>query len=697
MKVFESERIRNLSVVGHGDSGKTTLVSALLYTSGAVNRLGRVEDGTTITDYDEDEIERKITINTALAHCEWKSNKINLLDTPGYRAFILDAKSSMTAAETALVVVDSVSGVEVQTEVVWDFAAEYGVPRFIVINKLDRDNGSFPRTLEACQKAFGREVVPVQIPVGREKDFRGVVDLLKNKALVSAWDGKGDTKEEEIPDSLKEEVEARREELIEMIAESDDELMEQFFENGTLSEAEMQKGLAKSVKEARIFPVFCTSASHNVGIRSLLESIVSLSPSPVDRQPLQATKAGAEEVTEVQISPSGPAAAFVFKTLADPFAGRINLLKVYAGSLKSDSVVRNLSKDIDERLGTLQIFQGKSHEAVTEVAAGDICGVLKLKGTKTGDTLGERGFSSVFPEVVYSEPAISFAVEPASRGDEEKIGSAVTKIMEEDPSLRFDRDQQTNEFLLSGSGQLHIEVSVGKLKKRFGVDVILKTPKVPYRETITASADVQGRHKKQTGGHGQFGDCKIKMEPLPRDAEFEFENKIFGGAIPRTYIPAVEKGILEAAAKGYLAGFPVVNFKVVLYDGSYHEVDSSEMAFKIAGALAFKKAMEKARPVLLEPIMDVEVYVPEENAGDIMGDLNGRRGRIQGMDIKGTTQVVRAQVPMAEMLNYQPTLTSMTGDRGSYHMQPSHYDVVPHNLAEKVIEQAKKEAEEASK
>ncbi|HUV13067.1 MAG TPA: elongation factor G [Acidobacteriota bacterium] len=697
MKVFESERIRNLSVVGHGDAGKTTLVSALLYTSGAVNRLGKVEDGTTITDYDDDEVDRKITINTALAHCEWKSTKINLLDTPGYRAFILDAKSSMTAAEAALLVVDSVSGVEVQTEVVWDFAAEYEVPRFIIINKLDRDNGSFARALESCQKAFGREVVPIQIPLGKESDFKGVVDLIKNKAFVYAWDGKGNAKEEEVPATLKDEVETRREELIEMIAESDDQLMEKFFENGTLSEAEMQKGLSKSIRDGRIHPVLCTSASHNVGVRSLLDTIVSLSPSPVDRRPVKAVKAGSEDAAEVKIEQKGATSAFVFKTLADQFAGRITLLKVYSGNLKSDSVLHNLNKDKDERLGTLQVFQGKSHEAIPEVAAGDICGVLKLKETKTGDTLADRGFSFMFPEVSYPEPAISFAVEPASRGDEEKIGSAVSKIMEEDPSLRFDRDQQTNEFLLSGSGQLHIEVSVGKLKKRFGVDVLLKTPKVPYRETITASADVQGRHKKQTGGHGQFGDCKIKMEPLTHNEGFEFENKIFGGAIPRTYIPAVEKGIVEAASKGFLAGFPVVNFKVVLYDGSYHDVDSSEMAFKIAGAIAFKKAMEKARPVLLEPIMDVEVYVPEENAGDIMGDLNGRRGRIQGMDIKGSTQVIRAQVPMAEMLNYQPTLTSMTGDRGSYHMQQSHYDVVPHNLAEKVIEQAKKEAEEAHK
>ncbi len=695
MKVFDSDKIRNVAVVGHGDTGKTTLVSALLYTSGAVNRMGRVEDGTTITDYDEDEIERKVTINTALAYCEWKGHKVNFLDTPGYRAFVLDAKSAMAAAETAVVLADAVSGVEVQTEVVWDFATSFDTAKIIVINKLDRDNASFQRTIDALNQAFGREVVPIQIPIGEEKDFKGVVDLIRNKAYFFEWDGDGRPKEQEIPADLADTVAQRREELIEMVAESDESLMEKFFEEGTLAEQDLILGLGRSIRQRRIYPALCASASHNVGAAPILDAIIELCPSPLDRTPVPIVSTAGEEEATLKVDPSGPPVGFVFKTLADPFAGRITLLKIYSGTFKSDTSLHNLSSDTDERLGALQVFQGKTHEGISEANAGDICGVLKLRNTTTGDTLAPSNFGSTVRRVNYPEPSISFAIEPASRGDEEKIGSAVGRIMEEDPSLRFSRDQQTKEFLLSGTGQLHIEVSVAKLKKRYGVEVILKTPKVPYRETVTGSADVQGRHKKQTGGHGQFGDCKIKMEPMPRGEGFVFEDVIFGGAIPKQYIPAVEKGVVEAADKGYLAGFPVVDFKVILYDGSYHDVDSSEMAFKIAGGLAFRKAMEKAHPVLLEPIMNVEVYAPEENAGDIMGDLNSRRGRIQGMDVKGHTQVIRAQVPLAEMLNYQPALTSMTGGRGSYQMEQSHYDIVPPHLAEKVIAEAKKEAEES--
>lgn len=697
MKIFESEKLRNLAVVGHGDTGKTTLVSAMLYSTGAVNRMGRVEEGTTVTDYDDDEIERKITINTAVAYCEWKGHKLNLLDTPGYRAFILDAKAAMTAAETAMVVIDAVSGAEVQTEMVWEFADEFNLPRVVVINKLDRDNASFDRALESAQKVFGREVVPVQVPIGIEKTFRGLVDLIRNKAYLYEWDGNGAFKEAEVPADMADMVAERREQLIEMVAEGDDQLMEKFFEEGSLSEEEILTGLTKSIRNRSIYPAFCASASHNIGIRPLLEAVIALCPSPLDRAAVPAEALKGQVPAELQVRKDGPSAGFVFKTLADPFAGRINLVKVYSGTLKSDSSVKNLTTGSDERLGTLQAFQGKAHEGVAEAPAGDICGVLKLRETTTGDTLATPDLGCRVLKVKYPEPAISFAVEPASRADEEKISVAVARIMEEDPSLRFTRDAQTKEFLLSGSGQLHVEVSVAKLKKRYGVEVLLKTPKVPYRETIVGNADVQGRHKKQTGGHGQFGDCKIRMEPLPRGEGFKFEDVIFGGSIPKQYIPAVEKGVVDAAERGFLAGYPVVDFKVTLYDGSYHDVDSSEMAFKIAGALAFKKAMEVAKPVLLEPVMNVEVYAPEENAGDIMGDLNSRRGRIQGMDIKGSTQVVKAQVPLSEMLNYQPSLTSMTGGRGSYQMEYSHYDIVPAHMAEKIIAEAKREAEEANK
>lgn len=694
MKVFSSERIRNIAVVGHGDAGKTSLVSALLFTSGAVNRLGRVDDGNTVTDYDEDEIERKITINTALAHYIWEDNKVNLLDTPGYRAFILDAKATMVAAETALVVVDAVAGVEVQTEKVWSFAEEFKLARALVLNKLDRERAGFGRSLESLQETFGRTVIPVQIPIGQEREFKGIVDLILNRAFIYETDGSGRFRTVDIPDEHRDESATRREQLIELIAEQDDELMEKFFEQGSLTDDELVSGLHNAISRRDIFPLFCTASTANIGSRQLLDWTVKLFPSPLRREPRMASKTSGSTEKEISIRDDGPASGYVFKTLADPYAGRVSMVKVFTGALKSDSNLRNFNSDRDEHVGNLLVLQGKSHEPVPEVHAGDICAILKLKETTTGDTLGDRSFGAVYKKVEFPEPAISFAVEPKSRGDEDKIGSVVTRLTEEDPSIRFRRDLQTKEFLISGMGQLHIEVVVNKLKKKFGVEVLLKPPKVPYRETITGTADVQGRHKKQTGGRGQYGDCKIRMEPLERGAGFEFADAIFGGAIPRNYIPAVEKGIVEAAEKGYLAGYPVVDFKVTLYDGSYHDVDSSELAFKIAGSLAFKKAMEQARPVLLEPIMNVEVYIPEECAGDVMGDLNARRGRITGMDVTGTSQVIRAQAPMAEMLTYQTALNSMTAGRGSFHMELSHYDIVPPHLTEKIIAEAQKEREE---
>ena len=690
MATFDSERIRNIGIVGHGDAGKTLLVSAMLFSSGDVSRLGRIEDGSTVTDYDEDEIERQVTISSSVAHCHWKGHKINVVDTPGYSAFVFDAKTALLGVETALVVVDGVEGVGVQTEQVWSFAEDLGLARAIVLSKMDRDRASLRRSLRSLQDAFGRSVVPVQLPIGKESEFKGVVDLLSGKAFAGRADGSGDFKEVEVPDDLKSDAERMREELVEMIAERDDDLMERFFEEGTLSEEEMRAGLGRSLERGLIFPVFCVSSVHNNGVKQLLDQIVNLFPNPLQRKPFAAVTAEGEPA-EIVPSKDGPLAVYAFKTFADPFAGRINILRVISGTLKSDNRIKNLTRDQSERFGSLQVFQGKSHEAVSELRAGDIGGVLKLKDTRTGDTLGAPTMKHRVKQVELAEPAISFAVEPSTRGDEEKIGSAIAKVLEEDPSLQFRRDPQTQQFLLAGTGQLHIEVVVNRLKQRFGVEVDLKPPKVAYRETITGTADVQGRHKKQTGGHGQFGDCKIKMEPRERGEGYEFEDKIFGGSIPKGYIPAVDKGVQETAAKGYLAGYPVVDFKVTLYDGSYHNVDSSEMAFKIAGALAFKKGMAMARPVLIEPIMNIEVYVPEEFAGDVMGDLNGRRGKIQGMDVKGSSQVVRAQVPFAEMLNYAPVLTSMTGGRGSYHMNNSHYEVVPPHLAEKIISEANRD------
>lgn len=691
MKVYDSREIRNVGLIGHGDSGKTTLASAMLYSAGAVSRLGRVDDGNTVTDYDDDEISRQITINTAVAHCEWGSSKINIIDTPGYPAFILDAKSSLMGADSALLVVDSVAGVEVQSEKAWEFAAEHRLAPAVVFNKLDRDRASFERSLESVHKSFGRTVVPVQIPLGEEASFRGIIDLIGEKAYVYETDGSGNFQETAIPDELQEEAEQRREELIEMVAESDDELMEQYFEEGTLTQSELVQGLRSFFLDRSIVPAFCVSAGKNMGVKQLMDAMVELFPNPLERTPVAGVTAGSEEEIELSISADGPVTAYVFKTLADPFAGRINLVKAITGTVKSDSNLRNRTAESNERLGTVHIPQGKNYEPVPELRPGDLGAVMKLKNTATGDTLSVPSARTIVRKVEFPEAAISFAVEPKSRGDEDKIGNAIARVIEEDPSISFRRDAQTKQFLLSGTGQLHVEVTVAKLERKYGVHVILKPPKVPYRETITGTADVHGRHKKQTGGHGQFGDCKIRMEGLPRGTGFEFENEIFGGSIPRNYIPAVEKGIVESAERGFVAGYPVVDFKVTLYDGSYHEVDSSEMAFKIAGSLAFRKAMERARPVLLEPIMKVEVYVPEEHSGDIMGDLNSRRGRIQGMDIKTGMQVVHAEVPLAEMLNYAPTLTSVTGGRGSFHMEKSHYDVVPPHFAEKVIEEAKRD------
>ena len=697
MKVYESDKIRNVVFAGHGGTGKTTLISGILYYTGMVNRFGKVEDGNAITDFDEDEISRKISIRPAIAYAEYKKHKINLLDTPGYMEFIQSAREPMRVADVAVILVDGISGVEVQTEKAWNFADEFNLPRAIIVNKLDKENADFEKTMESVHEFFGRSAVPVQIPIGKEHEFKGIIDLIRGKAYIYEEDESGKYKEEEIPGDLKDSFESKREEFIEMIAESDEDLMNKYFEEGTLSEEDILKGLKKALISNTIVPVFCAAASKNFGTAQLLDSIVEFFPSPLEGKEHKVINSKNEEEVEIKVDPEKPYLAYVFRTIADPFAGRITVFKVFRGKISSDTTIYNVNKKTNERLGSLQVLQGKNSTSISEVMAGDIAAVAKLKVTETGHTLADPSEPLMFPPLKYPEPAISFAIEPKSRGDEDKIGNALARLKEEDPMISFQRDPQTKELLLSGTGQLHVEVTVDRMKKRYGVEVNLKTPKVPYRETITAKADVMGKHKKQTGGHGQFGVCKIIMEPLERGKGFEFVDKIFGGAIPKQYIPAVEKGILEAAEKGYLAGYPVVDFKVTLYDGQYHEVDSSEMAFKIAASLAFKSAMEKAKPVLLEPIMKVEVYVPEENAGDIMGDLNSRRGRVLGMEAKGKMQIIKALVPLAEMLNYQPDLTSMTGGRGSFIMEFHGYEIVPHNIQEKIIEQAKKEKEEASK
>jgi elongation factor G len=687
LKTYESKDIRNLGLVGHGNCGKTTLAAGFLYAAGVTNRLTRVDEGNTITDFDEDEMARGVTISTAIADLEWKKTKINLIDTPGFNIFINDTRAALVAADCALVVVDGVAGVEVQTEKVWSFSEGYKLPRAIVVNKLDRERASFERTLESIHSIFGRAAVPVQLPIGSERDFHGVVDLVRMKAYIYEADGDGKGKEEQIPANLADAAQKAHESLIEMVAEGNDALMEEFFDKGSLSPEQILEGLRGAVRELRLFPVFCACGLHNIGADLLLDFVIDNFLAPNERGPVKG-KIGDQEV-ERPVSDSEPISAFVFKTVADPFAGRVSYFKVYSGVVKNDANLVNARTGGTERLAHIGCLLGKQIQPVTELHAGDIGAVAKLKETLTADTLDDKSSLIAYPKVQLPEPSIAYAIEAKSRQDEDRVGNAIQRILEEDLSLRFYRDPQTKEFLLAGSGQQHVEVIVSRLKKRYGVDVTLKAPKIPYRETIRGKADVQGRHKKQTGGHGQFGDCWIRMEPLPRGGDFEFVNEIFGGAIPKNYIPAVEKGIVEAAQGGFLAGYPVVDFRVVLYDGSYHDVDSSELSFKLAARKAFKAAMQQAKPALLEPIMNVEVQAPVEYAGDLMGDINGRRGRIAGMETKGNTQIIRAQVPMSDMLNYQNDLTSMTQGRATFSMEFSHYDFVPQLQAEKIIAAAK--------
>ena len=693
MKTYETANIRNIAIVGHGGSGKTSLASAMLFDAGAINRLAKVEEGNTVTDFDEDEIERQISLSTALAYCEWNKTKINILDTPGYGNFINEARAALHVSDAALVTVCAVAGVEVQTEKVWEFAQEFSLPRFLVLNRLDRDRASFQRSLASIQESFGRTAIPVQLPLGAEKDFRGIVDLLRMKALVWKGDEKGSFQEQDIPDDIKGEADEARNTLVEMTAEGDDALMEKFFDSGDLTQEEIMKGLKQGLLSGRIYPVLAVSATHNIGVHALLNHLADLAPSPDARGEVRGKNPASGNEVIRKISANEPASAFVFKTIADPYAGRISLFRVMTGVLKSDTTYSNANKDTTERLGALSLLQGKNTESAPELMAGDLGAVTKLRETQTGDTLCDKASPIVYDALTAPEPVISFAIEPKSRGDEEKISQALQRLVEEDPMLRYHRDSRTNELILSGTGQLHIEVVVGRLKKKFGVEVERHPPRVPYRETIAASAEAHGRHKKQTGGHGQFADCWVRFEPLPRGSDFEFVNEIFGGTIPKQYVPAVEKGIQDARVKGYLAGYPMVDFRAAVYDGKYHAVDSSEMALKIAGSLAFKEAMASCRPTLLEPIMNVSISVPDDMTGDVLGDLNSRRGRTQGMEKKGSQTTIKAQVPMAEMLSYEPTLTSMTGGRGYFHMDFGHYEEVPSHLQQKIIQAAKEEKE----
>jgi elongation factor G len=689
MSTVSAEAIRNVAFVGHNGAGKTQLVSALLFTAGATTRLGKVDDGTAPTDYDDEAIARKHTLGATLAWLEWRQHKINVIDTPGFGSFLSETGAALRVTDAAVTVVDAVAGVEAQTERVWAMAGDEGIPRIVVVNRMDRERADLSRVLESLREAFGRAVVPITLPVGRERDFAGVVDILSMQAFrYTGGTGRGTAGA--IPDDLAPEAREARERLVELVAEADDALMERFFEEGTLDDEELARGLRKAVAAGAVIPVLCTSALENIGTDVLLSAIVDLVPSPAERR-LRAVAQPSGDAVDAVVSDSAPTRLFVWKTVADPFAGRISLFRVVTGVARDDMTLTLVGKGGQERLGHLLTVQGKAQQPAPELHAGDLGAIAKLKDTQTGDTLADKVTDVAFPPIAFAEPLMSYALEPKSRADEEKISAALHRLQEEDPTIRTDRDPRTHEQLISGQGQLHLEVTVAKLKRRFGVDVTLKLPRIPYLETITGSTEAHGRHKKQTGGHGQFGDCKIRVEPLPRGADFAFGDEIFGGAIPRQFVPAIEKGIQDARMKGFLAGYPVVDFKATVFDGSFHPVDSNELSFKMAGSLAFRDAMTRVRPVLLEPVMRVEVRSPSDYAGDLMGDLNSRRGRISGMEAKGQVTVIHAHVPMAEMLTYEQHLTSATGGRGSYHMVHSHYEEVPAHLQAKIVAQARVE------
>jgi elongation factor G len=693
MANFEVSKIRNVAFIAHGGAGKTSLVEAILHTAGMIDRIGNIQDGTTTTDYEPEEINRKITITSALAFCDWNKTRINIIDTPGFINFIEDTKGCLRVADGAVVLVSAISGVKAETEKIWKYACEYEIPRIVFINKMDKESANFEKALGEIESSFETEPVPLQIPIGSGETFSGVIDIVKMKAY------RGKAGEEEIPAELLEEAEKYRKKLVEKIAESDDALLEKYLEGGELTEEEIYTGIKEGSLTRKYIPVTCGSSTKNIGASNLLDAILQCLPSPAEMtviSPIRGRnpKDGKEELRKPDETEA--ASAFVFKTIADPYAGKLSLFRVYSGVFKADSTVYNASADTKERIGHLFYLLGKKQVPTQSLGAGEIGVVAKLKSTNTGDTLSDEARPIIFEKVKFADPIISYAMAPKNKGDEEKISASLHRVLEEDPTLRFSRDEETKEMLISGMGQVHIEVTLERLKRRFGVEIEMKTPKIPYRETIRTSAKVQGKYKKQSGGKGQYGDCHITVEPLPRGAGFEFLDKIVGGAIPRQYIPAVEKGIIEAMHEGVLAGYPIVDLRVELFDGSYHTVDSSEMAFKIAGSMAIKKAVLEAKPVLLEPVMKAEVTIPDESLGAVIGDLNSKRGKVQGVEPQaGGNQKISALVPMSEMLTYANQLHSLTSGRGLYSMEFSHYEEVPAHLSQKII--AEREAEKQTK
>lgn len=689
MKQYPIDKLRNIGLVAHGGAGKTSLTEALLYTSRAIDRLGRVEDGTTVSDHDPEETRRTISIGASLAPVEWQGHKINLIDTPGYFDFVGEVRGAMRISDAALIVACAVSGVEVGTEKVWNYCNEYDIPRGFFINKLDRENANFQRTLGQLRQTFGLSVAPVMLPIGAEASFSGVVDIVSQKAYSFTDNGR-QVQEQEIPADMQDQVEEYRTALVEVVAESDDELLMKYLEGEPLTDEEVQTGVRQCIQSGQLVPVFCGSAAKNLGMQLVLDTIVSSFPSPLQREAVKGTnpKTGEEETRAAD--ENQPFSALVWKTMADPYVGKLSLFRVYSGVFRSDSSVWNVNQEQQERVGQLFVVRGKGQEAVPQVGAGDIGAVAKLDAT-TGDTLAEKDQPVQYKAISFPEPVMSLAVEAKSKGDEDKIGSGLNRLVDEDPTLLIRRDAETKQLIISGMGDLHLDVITSKLAKKFGAEVNLITPRVPYRETIRGTTKVEGKHKKQSGGKGQFGHVWLEMGPAEQGAGLVFEDKIFGGSVPRQYIPAVEKGVRETMEEGVLAGYPVVDVVVGLTDGSYHSVDSSEMAFKIAASMAFKKGFMQARPIILEPIMSVEVTVPEQYMGDIIGDLNKKRGRVLGMEPSGSFQVVKALVPQSEVFRYATDLRSMTQGRASFTSVFAQYEEVPQNVAEQIIAEAAKE------
>ncbi len=690
MKSYASSDIRNVALIGHSTAGKTLLAESMLYRAGVLNRLGSIEEGTTVSDYNEDEIERQISIHSSLLHAEAMDIKFNILDTPGYSDFIGEVKGALSVVDTALLVVHAVSGIEVGTELTWNFAGDLNRPRIIFVNMLDKDHVDFDSVLNQLQGRFGREVFPVQIPVNEGPDLEGVIDLIKMKKL-SFDSGKSRYVEEPIPDALKDRAELMHQELVELVAESDDTLLEKFFEDA-MTEDDLRSGLHTAIVANTLFPVLCGSALQNIGTYRLLEFIGNYTPAPTEMPPVRGTQNGEEAV--IDCDPHAPPVAFVFKTVSEMHVGDLSVLKVYRGRLEAGMQLENTSRQEKERLGQLFVLNGKKRIEVEQTYAGDIVSAVKLKSTHTNDTLSDGSQNIRLPMIQFPEPVIRSAIKAAAKGDEGKLSTALSTMHEEDPTFRYEVDPELSQTIITGLGELHLENVVSRIKKRFNMDVELEEPRIPYRETITRAAEKQGKFKKQSGGRGQYGDAYIRIEPLKRGEGFEFEDAVVGGVIPGKFIPSVEKGVREIMEQGILAGYKVVDLRAIVYDGSHHSVDSSDVAFKVAGSMAFKGAFMDASPILLEPIYDVEVTVPEEYMGDVMGDISGRRGKIQGMDSDGHFQIIRAKIPLANLYKYSTTLRSITAGRGMHKRKFNHYETVPSDIAQEIIERSKRERED---